>query len=263
MNIKLLIIENDEGKISQIKKILGEDFYSFDYAKDWQVGLKKISANEYDIVILSFKYPGIKNESPWFFKKIESEQPDKLNIPYVIFKTSRDDDEFVSNILKGKNFYYINKDKIDYQYEIDWAIINVAPKAFYKYREMADKYKTAADIINENKEVIQNLDNKQKHIEESFVSWKSIAETLGIMVGAFSLTVGITIAIISLLFQQTMVVNDFGISLLPLIVIFVVIIVASVALTYLFFKKRLKKLIESEISRILKKQKRFGDDRNI
>jgi CheY-like chemotaxis protein len=253
MNIKLLIIENDEGKIGQLKKILGEDFYSFDYAKDWQVGLKKISANEYDIVILSFKYPGMKNESPWFFKKIESEQPDKLNIPYVIFKTSRDDDEFVSNVLKGKNFYYINKDKIDYHYEIEWAIINVAPKAFYRYRDITDNYKAASEIINNNKEMIQNLDNKQKNIEDSFVSWRSIAETLGIMVGAFSLTVGITIAIISLLFQQSMVVNDFGISLLPLIVIVVVIIVASVGLTYLFFKKKAKRIIEKEMSRILQK----------
>ena len=256
-NLKLLIIEDDEYRIDRIKNLLGEEFYSFDYAKNWDMGFEKISTHEYDIIILRAKLSHTREDAAWLLKKIEREIPEKLNIRYIFFGTSKwiDKSKVVKEILTGREFYFINEDNIDCLYELEWAVINLAPKVFFKYRKILDSLKSQSEGVNENKKRIENLINEQntfqkyfrdeqKQMKGTFISWENILETVGVLVGAFSVAIGVTIAIILALFNQSIVVNDFGISLLALLIIFIIVIIGSVGFSYLLFKRKAKEIVK-------------------
>ncbi len=259
-NLKVLIIESDMNRVEKMKTILGEEFYSFDEAQDLKSGFKKISQREYDIIISSIRLPNSKEDASKFLERFETKEPDKLKIPYIFFKTSRDEKvcENIKGILSMKKTHFINKDYIDYLYELEWAILKLVPKIFYNYRKSIDqsleefkKTKEIAENLEKKTENIQDLHDEQEEIKKNYVQWKNIAESLGTLVGAFSLVMGIIISLVLLLSNKSFKLSEIKLYYIHVLVILFLISLIWGFILLLYFKLRSKIFIEKKTRRYI------------
>ena len=285
--LKLLIIENDDIKIDEIKNLLGDKFYSSDVEKDLQKGFEKVS-DQYNVVISSIRLPNAKLDASELLKEFEKDETDKLDIPYIFFRTRGDVEECkkIERILSGKKFCFIDKDNLDYVYELEWAILNLVPKVFYNYRKdikdsiklydqtqqnvkgiekrisdinnnkiaiekLNDENKSRMKEIENNRDEIEKLSLEQNEIKQKYVQWRNITESLGIMVGAFSLVVGIIVSLIILLLkwgEDTTVRLSWGL----IAVIFLLLFLIWSYVMFLYFRFRSIKFIEKNVKKFFK-----------
>lgn len=266
--IRLLVIDDDEDRQNIIKSYLTEEIYSIEFAKNWESGLDRLSNTEFDLVILCNRLENVRNDAVWFFRQLEKSLSDKMEIPLLISIATGADVTEIQRLLKGKRFGFLNKDLIDYVYNLEWAIINFFPRIFNYYKvkiqKSFDNAREAKDIATDLKKNVKSVDNKintnSKRIDtnkkafkslnnklKTYVRWENIAETLGILVGAFSLAIGIIVTIISIFFNQQITVNDFGISVIPLLVVFALVISSTWLLSYIIYKKRILKKVEDKL----------------
>jgi response regulator RpfG family c-di-GMP phosphodiesterase len=270
MKTTILLIERDKDNIEGIKNFLGKEFYSIDPIRNWDDGLKKILANEYDIIILRKKLAGTKKDASWLLENLIKKRSDRLNSSFLISKGFSDNLESIKEILKGKKFSIINQDSKNYLYELEWSIINLVPQVFYHYRKKMEK---SLDFYQKSQKIAENLENKiqniddlgdeQEKIKTNYVQWRNIAESLGTLVGAFSLVTGIIISLILLVSNQAMKLSEIKLSIVQIISIFFLISLIWGFILLLYFRLRSRKIIENKTEKIFEKKAKKIIERNM
>lgn len=275
MELKLLIMESDEGRIDLIKIYLNKEFYSVDFAINCQDGLQKMKNenNKYDIIILSIGSTNEKDVNQ-FFVSLRTFHTDRYSMPFIISKANEDEAEEVKNNLSGKRYLFINKYSKDYISELEWAILNLKPVVFSKYKEkielsdatltrmesildtLKNKINRCLEVTAINDKKVNAFDKEIERTEKKYVKWPDIIETLGILIGAFSLTMGIIFFVIILFFQENIKGKDFDICFIHLIMVFVVVVLMTSYLSYLFFRKRADRIIENKVNKIIERSKK-------
>ncbi len=287
--VKLLIINDNEGRVDLIRRHLSNTIYSIAFEVDWENGLEKVKAIEYNLIILNDRLENEKNDAAWFLKQLENDAPEKLEIPFLVSAAANYDVGKIENILKGKRFKFIDKDKDNetYRCEMEWAIINLVPRVFYIYRE---KIKDALSLgkkhqgkigdlrkkiessnknnnvaidsfsqinkelsykVDENKREIEGIQKDQVEIKDKYVQWKDIIQTLSILVAVFTLAMGLILSIIMLFFDQPIEVNVCGEKLLPVLTFSGFVLAIWGFIPYFLFKRSVNKIIENRAKRII------------
>lgn len=243
-SLKLLIVDSDKDRTDLIRSHLGEEFYSIDLAQNWEDGLDKIFINEYNVIILSIRLSNTKKDASWFLSELEKKHWEKA-APFIVSISRQDDIEALKDF---PNTIYLNKNSRDFLCELEWAIINLVPKAFYRYREVLDSVKREALIIKKNESNIQVLEKQLKEMDKKFINKESITETLGIFVAAFSLSIGLIVSLILLFFEKEIKSSGSGIYVWHIFIAFVVLVIGCSIFLYFKLEKKMKVMIREELS---------------
>lgn len=281
--VRLLVIESDEDRVSIIKGTLEKNSFSITSAHNWEKGLNEILNNEYDIVLLSNRLSSTKNDVFWFLEKVEESDKKKLDLPFLISISPRDNLKKIEETLRGKKFKFIDKESINYIYNLEWAVANLVPKAFYLY---TSNIKRALSFYKRTKIIVENIEKRSQDIEgikdsvkklidenemnskviienqneigdliedkKNYVKWRDITESLGTLVGAFSLVIGIIISLILLLSKDLSDLSKLKIHPIQILSILFIISLIWGLMHFRYFKKKSTKMIEEEIEKFLK-----------
>ncbi len=258
MSLNILIIESDGGRTKLIKTFLTKEIYSPDFENNWEEALVKVKSEEkgYDVIILSVGKPETLQEDLQLQTFLRSPELHTQGTAFIVLKAEGYEAGALEEILSGKNLKIINKDETDFCNQLDWAILSLKPKIFPEYlkkieagyrggekvKEIEGDLKKRAEQAVKNKDTIKRLRKDLLKMQDSHISWKSIAESLGILVGAFSLAVSIVIALI-FLFLQEKVKGGIQFSFIQLTVAFFLFLILWEGTFLLVMKNKAKKLI--------------------
>ncbi|MCK4766251.1 MAG: hypothetical protein KAW12_28915 [Candidatus Aminicenantes bacterium] len=170
----------------------------------------------------------------------------------------------------------INSEKTPFSTCGKW-VINLEPGIFSEYKKRIIAGRTSSQQIQDFEEKIEKRVNEaeknsktiiaelKKNIDkmkESHISWKSIAETLGIFVGAISLSVGVIISLIFFFLKEKAKVINIEFSFFQSLVVFIIFLVLWEALFLLIFKNRAVKIIKREVEDYLIEKQGNIDDQD-
>ncbi|MDQ1355494.1 MAG: hypothetical protein QG657_5804 [Acidobacteriota bacterium] len=259
--IQLLIIEEDEGRIDQIQRTLTEEIYKIEISVTWEDALQKISSSDFDLIMCSNRIAN--REVTWFLDELVQTYPNKLNLPFIICRTTENIRNEVERVFLGRRFQWIDKESADYVYELEWLIMGFSPRIFNSYRRRLDEsingFKDARALIDLKTREIERIQKKLKVINENsgeiqkikkeYMRRKDIIETLILMVSAFTMATGFIFSAMIIFFKGS--IETVCIPVLPILVLFGFCLLFWGYLPYLLFKKSAKKIAKEKTDEII------------
>lgn len=268
--LQILIIEADKDRIDEIQKVLTDEMYKIETSATWDDALQKISCSNFNLIVSSNRIAN--GDVSLFLDRLVRTNPNKLNLPFIICRTSPDIQNEVERILSGKRLKWIDKESTDFIYELEWLIMDFFPRIFSIYRrrlhESINGFKDAIAIIDSNarqleesktdiKQIsaeINDVKEEQETIKGTYIKTESIFEMTGLMVGGITLAIALAVGLITILFDKKLIGIDFELPLVRLLIIIALEIIFTFVVCYLTFSRRSQKIIEDKVKKELKKR---------
>ena len=170
---KLLLVDDEQGILDALQRLLFEEDYEVETATNGKEALKKMSDNNFSLIISDQRMPEMTGAA--FLQKAKELHPDTIRIMLTGYSDIKD---AVAAINKGEVYRYINKPWDDEELKL------IVKQALKQYALIAENRELHALIkeqnealkdINKNleqkvQERTQQIEKKNKELEHNFIT---------------------------------------------------------------------------------------------